>query len=191
MIVSLRGKLIASKLPNATIECNGVGYEVMMPTSSFAQLPEIGKEVYVYTAMVVKEDSHSLFAFLSEHEKNVFNILIKISGVGAKSAIALLSALDPTSLGHAVDNNDIKMLTRAPGIGKKNAERIIIELRGKQILFDSPAVSPKYNQAVEGLIALGYSAANARTALAKISDKELDVAGLIKQALVELTSKNI
>lgn len=189
MIASLRGILAEVTPPTLLLECNAVGYEVWVPDITFASLPAPGDEVRLFTALIIRQDSQTLYGFLEAQERNVFNILLRISGIGAKSALALLSTLDSAALAQAVENNDIKMLTQAQGIGRKNAERILIELRGSSLLSAMPASSPLLSKALEALVALGYPAGTARTALLTAQKSDMDVAALVKAGLVEITSK--
>ena len=138
MIASLHGTLIATTSSTVLLECNGVGYEVWLPTSSFALLPEIGAQLRLHTSLVIRDESHSLYGFFEIRERELFMTLIRISGIGAKSALGLLSALDAPALAQAVISGDAKALTRAPGIGRKNAERLLVELRGNSLLLEMP-----------------------------------------------------
>ena len=187
MIASLNGTIVSATPPTLVLECNGVGYEVWMPASTFASLPEVGATVRVHTSLVVRDDSHQLYGFLEARDRVIFLSLIRVSGIGAKSALALLSALDATDLAQAVESGNVKMLIRAPGIGRKNAERLIVELRGNPILSDVPIETPVLSQAVEALIALGYPASQARTAMAGLDSPGTDVASLVKQGLAKLS----
>lgn len=187
MIARLRGELVATEPPYAIVDCGGVGYEVMLPAPAFNELPACGNEVLLHTSMQVREDSHQLFGFLTPEERRLFLAFIKVNGVGAKSAIALLSALDPATLAQAVEEEDPKSLTRAPGIGLRSAERIIMELRGKDMMIATPALPPAHRQAVDGLVALGYTATKARGAVAGIDTKDKPVAEIIKLALAKLS----
>ena len=187
MIALLRGTIVSTAPPLLVLDCNGIGYEVWMPTSAFAALPAIGSEAQVHTSMVVREDSHNIYGFIDPQDKQIFQALIRISGIGAKSALALLSGLDALAFARAVQTGDTKQLTRAPGIGRKTAERIIIELRDKSILDGTPAEVPVMAQAVDALIALGFSASQARTAMSGLDTDGMDVAALIKQGLAKLT----
>ena len=187
MIASLNGTIVSATPPTLVLECNGVGYEVWMPASTFASLPEVGSTVRVHTSLVVRDDSHQLYGFLEARDRVIFLSLIRVSGIGAKSALALLSALDATDLAQAVESGNVKMLIRAPGIGRKNAERLIVELRGNPILSDVPIETPVLSQAVEALIALGYPASQARTAMAGLDSPGTDVASLVKQGLAKLS----
>lgn len=187
MISSLTGTVAGATPPTLLLECYGVGYEVWMPSDAFGSLPTMGTELRVHTSFVVRDDSHTLYGFLQTETRNLFNALIRISGIGPKSALGLLSALDIAALARAVESKDIKTLTCAPGIGTKNAARILIELQGNPVLLSTTAVPPVISHAVEALVALGYPAARARLALTQVQTVNMDVADLVKAGLVELT----
>lgn len=188
MIASLRGKIASKKPPAAIVEVSGVGYEVMMPESAFSVLPVAGEEILVHVALVVRDDSHTLYGFLTAEERFVFKALTRISGVGSKSALALLSEFDTSSFASAVEAGDVQALSRASGIGRKTAERILVELRGSDMLAFAPAVVPVVGRAVEALTALGFSAAQARGALSGMSTSGLSVPDLVKAALKDITT---
>lgn len=160
MIGRIAGTLIAKHPPQVVIDAHGVGYEIDVPMSSFYELPEIGKPVTLLTHMVVREDAQLLYGFVSASERSAFRELIKVSGVGPRIALAVLSGLSVDQLAQAVAMQEAGLLTRVPGIGKKTAERLILELKGK--LGD--AVGPQATAATTGsidivnaLLALGYS----------------------------------
>ena len=131
MIGSLRGRITSKTPPQLTVEVGGVGYEVEAPMSTFFQLPALGEEVRLLTHLVVREDAHVLYGFASEEERRLFRSLIKVSGVGPKIALALLSGISVTAFAHCVQNEDIATLTRVPGVGRKTAERLIVEMRDR------------------------------------------------------------
>lgn len=131
MIGRINGKLLYSKPPQVLIEASGVGYEVDLPIPDCALLPTVGDVVVLYTHLVIREDSHSLYGFLTLESRDCFRTLIKISGIGPRIALALLSTLTPDELQVALDQTDVATLCRTPGIGKKMAERMILELKGK------------------------------------------------------------
>ena len=131
MITQLTGKLIDFMPPHVTIEVAGVGYEVDMPISHVAVLPTLGKDVKIYTHLVVREDAHLLFGFLQKTERDCFRQLIKVSGIGPRIALALLSTMNSNQLQLAIEDGDLNTLCLTPGIGKKMAERMLLELKGK------------------------------------------------------------
>lgn len=170
MISRLRGIVLEKNPPLVVLDIQGVGYEAQVSMQTFYTLPAVGEEVQLYTQLVVREDAHLLFGFSSREERETFQALVKVSGIGAKSALGILSALTSDELATAIANEDIKRLTAAPGIGKKTAERLVLELRGKLVgnnHNDSlliPAVNSQYDDIINTLIALGYSDKEARSA---------------------------
>ena len=170
MISRLRGIVLEKNPPLVVLDIQGVGYEAHVSMQTFYTLPAVGEEVQLYTQLVVREDAHLLFGFSSREERETFQALVKVSGIGAKSALGILSALTSDELATAIANEDIKRLTAAPGIGKKTAERLVLELRGKLVgnnHDDSlliPAVNSQYDDIINTLIALGYSDKEARSA---------------------------
>ena len=192
MIGRLTGILGEKRPPMVVVEVGGVGYEVDVPMSTFFALPATGEKVVLHTHLVVREDAHLLFGFATEEERRVFRQLLKISGVGARTALAVLSGLSVSELYLAVSSQDGVRLTRIPGIGKKTAERLLLELRDKLVAGGpvpeaggAPA-SPR-GDALHALLALGYSEKEATAALAKIP-VETAVQDAIRQAL-KLLSK--
>jgi len=131
MIGFLRGRLVAKKPPAVLIDVGGVGYELEAPMSTFFDLPEVGENLTLFTHLAIREDAHNLYGFLSETEKTLFRTLIRVNGVGAKLALGILSSMTAEAFHHCVENQDVQSLTRLPGIGKKTAERLIIELRDR------------------------------------------------------------
>ncbi|MDU1347388.1 MAG: Holliday junction branch migration protein RuvA, partial [Eikenella corrodens] len=131
MISKLTGKLIEAIPPQVVIDINGVAYEADVSMQTFYTLPPVGETVSLYTQLIVREDAHLLFGFGSHSERNTFRQLIKVSGIGAKTALGILSAMNADELAAAIAAEDIKRLSSAPGIGKKTAERMVLELRGK------------------------------------------------------------
>lgn len=191
MIGRLTGQLIEKRPPTVVLEVQGVGYEVDVPMSTFYQLPATGIAVTLFTHMVVREDAHLLFGFATDEERQVFRQLVRISGIGARTALAVLSGLSVSELFHAVSTQDGVRLTRIPGIGKKTAERLLLELRdklvaGKELAVAGSAAAVR-SDAVNALLALGYSEKEAAAALGKVAP-EASVQDAIRQAL-KLLSK--
>lgn len=190
MIARLNGLLIEKSPPQIIVDCNGVGYEVEVPMSTFYNLPEIGAKVQLLTFMVVREDAQLLYGFGSEQEKSTFKQLLKVNGIGAKSALSILSGVSIDDLVHAISQQDIAMLTRVPGVGKKTAERLLLELKDKFSITGSATVTALPKSAsydiLNALIALGYNDREASAAV-KLLDKEITVANGIKQALKSLS----
>ncbi len=193
MIARLNGILIEKAPPQVVIDCAGVGYEVEVPMSTFYNLPEIGGKVQLLTYMVVREDAQLLYGFGSEQEKSTFKQLLKVNGIGAKSALSILSGVSIEDLIQAVNLQEVAMLTRIPGIGKKTAERLLLELKDKfsiNGINSVGAAQPKSatSDILNALLALGY---NDKEALAtiKLLPKELSVSEGILQSL-KFLSKN-
>ena len=193
MIGSLIG-LIKEKPPSAILlEVNGIGYEISIPLSTSFQLPKVGESAFLLTHLVVREDQHSLYGFATEEERKLFRALIKISGVGAKLAITILSGTNVTGFIQSVVNEDIDALVHLPGIGKKTAERLVVEMKDKiseisdeqQNLQDS-GVNSAVAEAINALVNLGYKTKDAKNILDKIDSEELSVEDLIRQALKSL-----
>lgn len=190
MIGRITGKLIEKRPPLVLVDVQGVGYELDVPMSTFYQLPVIGSQVTLHTHLVVREDAHLLFGFATEQERGAFRQLLKISGVGARIALSVLSGLSVADLAQAVTNQDSGRLTKIPGIGKKTAERLLLELRGKLEMTLSPDATPAMSRSqdvLNALLALGYNEREANWAIGQLSDG-LPVADGIRQAL-KLLSK--
>jgi Holliday junction DNA helicase RuvA len=190
MIARLNGLLLEKSPPHIVLECNGVGYEVEVPMSTFYNLPEIGAKVNLLTYMVVREDAQLLYGFGTEQEKSTFKQLLKVNGIGAKSALSILSGVSIEDLVQAVSMQEVAMLTRIPGIGKKTAERLLLELKDKFGVTGATlgATQPKSvaHDVLNALLALGYNDREATSAV-KLLDKDVSVAGGIKQALKSLS----
>lgn len=176
MIGFLRGTLLAKKAPSLLVDVRGVGYEVDTPMSTFFKLPEIGCEVVLHTHLMVREDAHALYGFLSEDERSLFRTLIRISGVGAKLALGILSGMSAEEFQRCIHNQDAARLVRLPGVGKRTAERLIVELRGRLSeslsgegvvtgVTSAPAETP-VQDAISALISLGFKVPEA-TALVR------------------------
>lgn len=191
MIARLNGILIEKTPPQVVIDCNGVGYEVEVPMSTFYNLPELGVKIQLLIHFVVREDAQLLYGFGTEQEKSTFRQLLKVNGIGAKSALSILSGLSIEELVQAVAMQETAMLTRVPGVGKKIAERLLLELKDKfsvSGLTPNNANQPKSasSDVLNALISLGY---NEREALAavKLLPADVGVSDGIKQALKSLS----
>ena len=189
MIGKLTGTLSEKNPPQVLVDCNGVGYEVDVPMSTFYNLPGLGEKVSLLTHFVVREDAQILFGFGSASEREAFRQLIKISGVGPRTALAVLSGMSVGDIGQAVTQQDASRLVKVPGIGKKTAERLLLELKGK-IGADlgntsTVVVNDAQGDILQALVALGYSDKEAQAAL-KSLPKEVGVSEGIKQALKAL-----
>lgn len=172
MISKLSGQLIEKHPPQIVIDVGGVGYEVDVSMQTFYQLPALQEPVQLYTQLIVREDAHLLFGFATQAERATFRQLIKVSGIGAKTALGILSAMSSDELAAAVAAEDIKRLSSAPGIGKKTAERMILELRGKLVggtvsdgLFAPEAPGDTTDDIISTLLALGYNEREAAAAV--------------------------
>ncbi|MCH2477283.1 MAG: Holliday junction branch migration protein RuvA [Gammaproteobacteria bacterium] len=194
MIGSLIG-LIKEKKPSLLLlEVNGVGYEINVPLSTSFQLPKKGESAYLLTHLIVREDQHTLYGFATEEERNLFRTLIKISGVGAKMALTILSGINVNGFVQSVINEDIDTLVHLPGIGKKTAERLIVEMKDRidgitDNLESSPSTTSETSIAVEArnaLVNLGYKNSEAKKILDNIDTNGLSVEELLRQALKSL-----
>src|ERR1700712_3616850 len=185
MIGRLTGVLAEKSPPQLLIDVNGVGYEVDVPMSSFYNLPALGERVTLLTHFVVREDAHVLFGFLTHDERATFRLLVKISGVGPRTALSILSGLSVNELAHAVSLQESGRLVKVPGIGKKTAEGLLLELKGKlgdAIAAPASVASHAQGDILQALLALGYSDREAAAAL-KALPAEVGVSEGIKLAL--------
>ena len=189
MIGRLHGKLIEKQPPQVVVDVHGLGYEVDVPMSTFYNLPGIGEAVTLHTHLVVREDAHLLYGFGSEEERRVFRLLLKISGVGPKLALSVLSGLSINDLALAVVQQEAGRLVKIPGVGKKTAERLLLELKDKLDIVDSKVTRAPQHAAMSdilhALLALGYSEREAQAA-AKALPEGLGVAEGIRMALKSL-----
>lgn len=185
MIGRLTGTLLEKNPPQILLDVQGVGYEVDVPMSTFYQLPATGQRVVLHTQLVVREDAHLLFGFSTDAERQAFRQLVRISGIGARTALAVLSGMTVDELNVAVAAQDTARLIKVPGIGRKTAERLLLELRDKLQGMAAggtvPGGGPR-EDALNGLLALGYSEKEASAALGKLG-AELSASEAIRQAL--------
>lgn len=189
MIGSLRGNLAAKRAPFIVLDCNGVGYEVETPMSTFLELPAVGEELFIHTHMHVREDAQMLFGFASIEERALFRSLLKISGIGARMALAILSAMSEADFRRCVEHEDTASLVRIPGVGKKTAERLIIEMRDKfthaaarSSASIAAAANPKA-EAVDALVSLGYKLNEVNKLIANMDVDGQSAEDIIRQAL--------
>jgi holliday junction DNA helicase RuvA len=195
MIAHLRGKLLAKHPNHAIVDTGGVGYDVTISVPTFSDLPAVGSEVALHVHTHVREDIIALYGFLRSAEKRLFEKLITVSGIGPKLAITILSGMAADEMVNAIRSNDIARLTRIPGIGKKTAERMVLELRDKLTVEKTgeipaaPAVSPIEEDVLSALVNLGYQRAAAEKALAAVSrnDKSGPFDALFREALSALS----
>jgi holliday junction DNA helicase RuvA len=189
MIGKLTGTLADKNPPQVLVECNGVGYEVDVPMSTFYNLPGVGEKVSLLTHFVVREDAQILYGFGSGAEREAFRLLIKISGVGPRTALSVLSGMSVADIAQAVTVQDAGRLVKVPGIGKKTAERLLLELKGKfgadLGLQPGGAASDSQADILQALVALGYSDKEAAASL-KALPKDVGVSEGIKLALKAL-----
>lgn len=194
MIAYLKGVLRHKQPPMLVLDVNGVGYEMEAPMTTFYELPDIGGDVSVHTHMVVREDAQLLYAFSQSAQRNLFRNLLKVNGVGPRVALAILSGMSADDFVACINHNDIALLTRIPGIGRKTAERLIIEMRdrlkpqiGESDFDATTGESPSPVQdAVSALVALGYKPADAGRVVRNLNARELSREELIKQSLQTL-----
>lgn len=188
MIGQISGTLLAKHPPQVLVDAHGVGYEIDVPMSSFYDLPDIGKPVTLLTHMVVREDAQLLYGFLTQEERGAFKELIKVSGVGPRIALAVLSGLSVEQLTQAIVTQQAGLLTRVPGIGKKTAERLVLELKGRlaeAIGSGASASASASADIVNALVSLGYSEKEALSAAKGIAPGA-SISDGIKQALKHL-----
>ena len=201
MIGMLRGKLIERQAPDLMLDVNGVGYELQASMMTFYDLPELGQEVTLHTHFVVREDAQILYAFSSTAERSLFRTLLKVNGVGPKMALAIVSGMTVDEFAERVKAGDAIGLTRLPGVGKKTAERLIIEMRDRlpktedassaQSASKPNQLSIKSNpeeEAVNALLALGYKPTEASKMVSRQANQELSVEAMIRNALKESLS---
>ena len=188
MIGKLTGTLLEKNPPEVLLDCHGVGYEVQVPMSTFYNLPGVGERVALLTHFIVREDAQLLYGFSTPVERQTFRELIKISGVGPRTALAILSGMGVTDLAQAVTLQEAGRLVKVPGIGKKTAERLLLELKGKlgaDIAVTAHATSDAQVDILQALLALGYNDKEAAAAL-KALPKDVGVSDGIKLALKAL-----
>lgn len=190
MIGRITGTLLEKTPPVVCIDVGGVGYEIDVPMSTLYQLPDTGARVTLYTHLAVRDDAHTLYGFSTASERATFRTLIKVTGVGARTALAILSGLTVDELANAIAEQETARLIRVPGIGKKTAERLLLELRdklGSHTTPGTPGATPKSAQSdiLDALTALGYSSSESQKAL-KGLPKDIDTTEGIRLALKSL-----
>ncbi len=196
MIGRIRGVLVEKRAPEILVDCGGVGYEVLVPMTSLYQLPELGAEVTLLTHFVVREDAQQLYGFIDAQTRALFRDLIKVNGVGPKLALTVLSGIDVSEFVALVMAEDSAALVKLPGVGKKTAERLVIEMRDRLKNYDVASTGTATSarkvdaggEAEEALIALGYKPQEATRAIAALGGKDLPVEDLIRQALKSMIS---
>jgi len=195
MIGSLKGTILDKQAPGLLLECHGVGYEVETPMSTFLELPPVGSEVGLLTHLVVREDNHTLYGFTTAAEKQLFRSLLKVSGVGAKMALAVLSAMSAADFQRCIEYEDSATLTKIPGVGKKTAERLIIEMRDRLSVLSSPSTAAggkvtvpagARQEASDALIALGYRPAEVNKLIGTLDTNGKSAEEIIRSALKQV-----
>lgn len=191
MIGSVRGRLALKQPPRILVECAGVGYEIETPMSTFLELPQVGSDIFLHTHLQVREDAQSLFGFATEEEKHLFRGLLRVSGVGAKMALAILSGMSVADFQRCVLHEDSARLVKIPGVGRKTAERLIIEMRDR---LDQQVALPKgtvgrvtqpdaRGEAFDALVALGYKPQEVRRLMGQLDLDDLSAEDIIRSAL--------
>jgi len=188
MIGRLKGTLVAKQPPSLLVDVNGVGYELDAPMSTFYDLPAAGQPVTLLTHLVVREDSQTLYGFMREADRALFRRLIRVSGIGARMALSILSGMSADEFARCIEAGDVTALSRTPGIGKKTAERLIVEMRGK---LESPvptapgggAPGDARTEAAGALVALGYKPAEASKMVEQAAEADLGAEQIIRKAL--------
>ncbi len=192
MIGLLRGNILQKQAPELLLDVGGVGYELLASLTTFIDLPEVNNEVTLYTHLIVREDAHTLYAFSSVEERALFRILLKVNGVGPKMALAIVSGMTANEFSQRVHANDVAGLTKLPGVGKKTAERLIIEMRDRlpqpsgqlDANLSVPASARNMeDEATAALLALGYKPTQASQMVSKYSSDGLSVEEIVRKAL--------
>lgn len=199
MIGRLRGEIILKQPPFLMLDVNGVGYEIEAPMSTFYELPAIGEHIILFTHLMIRDDAHVLYAFYQEQERLLFRTLLKISGVGGKMALAILSGMNAGEFSLCIQNEDVTALVRIPGVGKKTAQRLIIEMKDKLVVTGSALTSSAASatavqespssEAVSALVALGYRPVEANRLVKAVETEGLSSEELIRAALQSLIRK--
>ncbi len=187
MIGFLRGKILRKQPPHLLIDVQGVGYEVEAPMSTFYDLPEAGAEITLFTHLTIRDDAHVLFGFGSESERRFFRSLIRVNGVGPKLALTILSGISLDAFVRCVQEDDSAALTRLPGIGKKTAERLVVEMRDRLDDVGAPSApgvsAHPRDEALSALVSLGYKPQEASQMLRGVKEENLSSEELIRRAL--------
>jgi len=202
VIGRIRGIILEKRPPHLLLDVNGIGYELEAPMTTFYSLPEVGQEIRIYTHLAIREDAHLLFGFATENERRLFRTLIKVNGVGARMALTILSGMDSSEFVLCIQSGDTDRLVKLPGVGKKTAERLVVEMRDRIIDWQSaaghsnetsgkpgrPGHDPS-RDAVSALIALGYKPQEASRYVEAVSSEGMDSETIIREALRASVSK--
>lgn len=194
MIGRLQGDIVDKQPPHLLLDVKGVGYELEAPMSTFYELPECGKSVILYTHLLIRDDAHTLYAFKHQQDRSLFRNLLKVNGVGAKMALAILSGMDVRAFTDCIHNSDADSLMRLPGVGRKTAERLIIDMRDRIDKTSSPTVTSNganghariqspIEDAVSALISLGYKPNDASRMVSNVDTQEQTSEDIIRLAL--------
>ncbi len=198
MIGRLQGEIIEKQAPYLLLDVKGVGYELEAPMSTFYELPECGETVMLHTHLLVREDAHTLYAFKQLRDRSLFRHLLKVNGVGAKMALAILSGMDSNAFAQCIHHGDVDSLVRIPGVGKKTAERLILDMRDRldkeatvQVASNGKAVNgvnghaqqDPIADAVSALVSLGYKPNEASRMVSNVDSKNLNSENIIREAL--------
>ncbi|GLS91914.1 Holliday junction ATP-dependent DNA helicase RuvA [Psychromonas marina] len=203
MIGRLRGILIEKQPPEVVLDVSGVGYEIQLPMSSFYPLPELGEEAVIFTHFVVREDAQLLYGFADKHERAMFRELIKVNGVGPKLALAILSGMSANQFVQCIHNDAVSSLVKLPGVGKKTAERLVVEMKDRlknwvgadlltpeadKMAFENGLENTfiggnAVDEAISALVALGYKPASAEKAIKLVNKPGMDCEALIRSSL--------
>jgi Holliday junction DNA helicase RuvA len=194
MIGSLNGRLLLKQAPQIVIECGGVGYEVEMPMSTFLDMPEVGTDVFLYTHLLVREDAQILYGFTRTDDRLLFRTLLKVNRVGAKMALGVLSAMTANDFRRCVEYEDATTLSKIPGVGKKTAERLIVEMRDRidRVSSSAPGHAPlsaaasARGEAFDALVSLGYKPGEVNKLISKLDTDTLSAEDIIRQALKQV-----
>ena len=191
MIGRINGYLLEKTPPLILLDCHGVGYEIEVPMTTFFDLPDVGSEITLLTHLIIREDAHLLFGFATAAERQMFRQLIKVNGIGANVALSILSSIGSSELAYAIEHDDINMLVKIPGIGKKTAERLVLELKDRLKNLNINPLVKKHATHIEdienALISLGYSAKDASMAIKLLTDN-ISINDGIRQALKSLSN---
>lgn len=188
MIGSLRGKLLFKNPSEAIVEASGVGYRLSVPVSTLSELPEEGQEVFLFVHTHMREDALYLYGFRTEEEKRIFSTLLGITGIGPKVALNIISGISLDDFLRAVESEDVDLLTRIPGLGKKTAHRIVLELRGKLPREGTPPADRVFDDTLSALVNLGYRKGDASAALERARKQgHKEIEPLLREALKYLT----
>ncbi len=201
MYAYIKGSLEEKLKDSIVVETSGIGYKIYVSEQTMEKLGELGEKVKIYTHYHVREDNISLYGFLSNEELKMFELLIQVSGIGAKTAIVMLSNITPSEFAIAVISNDIKTLTKIPGVGSKSAQRIVLELKDKlktedaiskdtkDVSSDNTEDNEKVEEAIQALQILGYNKGEVKKVVEKLKVKDLSIEDIIKQALKQLSRR--